>query len=70
VLQRTFYPKHTTYWGDGSGRDNHVLQMNGGLNRLEKKHLGHGGFHFQKYNSNAQGRSSPTPRKEATTFYY
>lgn len=32
--------------------------------------MGHAGIHIQKYNSNVQRRASPSPNKEATTFYY
>ena len=32
--------------------------------------MGHTGFHHQKYNSNVARRSSPSPSKEASTFYY
>ena len=34
ALARTFYPKHTTYNGDGSGRDGYVVMGNGGLGPL------------------------------------
>lgn len=37
---------------------------------MDKEALGHTGVHFFRYNSNVQQRSSPTPRKDATTFYY
>ena len=30
ALARTFYPKYTTYSGDGSGRDGYVVFGNGG----------------------------------------
>ena len=30
ALARTFYPKYTTYTGDGSGRDGYVVFGNGG----------------------------------------
>mmetsp|Transcript_34706 Transcript_34706/g.53233 ORF Transcript_34706/g.53233 Transcript_34706/m.53233 type:complete len:248 (-) Transcript_34706:765-1508(-) len=43
---------------------------NGGLNRVDKRGMGHTGVHFYKFNSNVQKRQSPSPRKEATTFYY
>ena len=68
-MQRTFYPKHINYFGDGSGRDQQVTMANGGLNRIDKVGMGHTGVHFYKYNSTVT-RRSPSPRKEATTFYY
>ena len=30
-LGRTEHVKHTTYWGDGMGRDTYILTGNGGL---------------------------------------
>ena len=30
ALARTFYPKYTTYSGDGSGRDGYIVFGNGG----------------------------------------
>jgi len=33
-LNRTYYPKYTTYWGDGSGRDGYAVFENGGLHGL------------------------------------
>jgi hypothetical protein len=32
--------------------------------------MGHQGVHLQKYNSNVSQRNSPSPRKDASTFYY
>ena len=32
--------------------------------------MGHQGVHLAKYNSNVSQRRSPSPRMEATTFYY
>ena len=69
-LQRTFQPNHVNYFGDGTGRDAQVVVNNGGLNHIDKRGMGHGGMHFFKYNSNVHRRKSPSPRKEATTFYY
>lgn len=43
---------------------------NGGLNRIDKKNLGHTGVHMYKYNSTVSKKCSPQPKKEATTFYY
>ena len=69
-MQRTFYPKHVSYFGDGTGRDAQITMANGGLNRVDKVGMGHSGVHFYKYKSNVTSRGSPSPRKEATTFYY
>ena len=70
-MQRTFYPKYTTYWGDGTGRDNQILEFNGGLTGVQKRSLGHMGVHFKRYNTNQKSRSPVgSPRKEATTWYY
>lgn len=30
-LSRTYYPKFTTYWGDGAGRDHYIVFNDGGL---------------------------------------
>lgn len=44
ALQRTFYPKHTSYFGDGTGRDMQVILNNGSLNHIDKRGLqGHHG---------------------------
>ena len=40
-MQRTYYPKHVTYWGDGAGRDGLVLEYNGGLTPVIKTGMGH-----------------------------
>ena len=69
-MQRTFYPKHCHYYGDGSGRDLQVTVNTGGLVRPEIRGMGHTGVQFSKYKSNVHRRSSPSPAKEATTFYY
>ena len=69
-MQRTFYPKHCLYFGDGSGRDTQVTTNNGGLNHISVKGMGHTGAHFAKYNGNVQVRSSPSPAKEPVTHYY
>lgn len=69
-MQRTFYPKHVSYFGSGCGRDTFVVVNNGGLNRADKPNMGHTGVHMKTYNTNVTRRILPTPRKEATTFYY
>ena len=40
-MQRTFYPKHSNYFGDGSGRDVQIITNSGGLNNVEKFGMGH-----------------------------
>jgi len=35
-MQRTFYPKHASYFGDGSGRDTQIIYNNGTLNSIDK----------------------------------
>ena len=49
-LQRTFYPKHVNYFGDGTGRDLGVIQYNGGLVKTEKIGLRNAGVHIPRYN--------------------
>jgi len=47
-MQRTFYPKHVHYWGDGSGRDLQVTLNNGGLNKLDRVGMqGHHGVQLK-----------------------
>ena len=36
-MTRTFYPKYTSYMGDGSGRDSYVILDNGGLASGQKR---------------------------------
>ena len=44
---------------------------NGGLNRIEKKNMGHNGVHQHIYNSTVTRRTGPcSPQKEPSTFYY
>ena len=44
ALQRTFYPKHVNYFGDGTGRDFQVTVNNGTLNAVDKRGMmGHHG---------------------------
>ena len=71
-LQRTFYPKHTTYWGDGTGRDQQTIMNNGGLTPIDKTGLGHQGVHLQRYNrpQGKEVRSRSPAHKDAPTFYY
>ena len=39
TMNRTFYPKYSNYFGDGSGRDSYVVLNNGGLSNCDKKHM-------------------------------
>ena len=36
-MHRTFYPKYSNYFGDGSGRDTYVVLNNGGLANSDKR---------------------------------
>ena len=71
-MQRTFYPKHVNYFGDGSGRDLQVIYNNGTLNSVNKRGMmAHHGVHLKKYNnSNGPVKPTPSPVKEPMTFYY
>ena len=37
TMTRTFYPKYSNYFGDGSGRDSYVVLNNGGLAGSDKR---------------------------------
>ena len=69
-MQRTFYPKYVNYYGNGSGRDHQIIGNNGGLTSQFKYGMGHTGKHFSRYSSSAHQRPSPSPQRDATTFYY
>ena len=69
-MQRTFYPKYVNYFGNGSGRDHQIIGANGGLAKEFKNGMGHTGVHFDRYNSGVKVKASPSPQREATTFYY
>jgi hypothetical protein len=69
-MQRTFNPTYTRYYGNGTGRDHQVIQYDGGLTSNAKGGLGHTGVHLPRYNHSVTRRTSPTPVKEASTFYY
>lgn len=69
-MQRTFYPKHVHYFGNGQGRDMQIINSNGGLNKDVKRGMGHSGVHFKQYNNSNGKQTSHSPRKEPTTFYY
>jgi len=70
-MQRTFNPKYVNYYGNGTGRDQFTIMNNGGLTHVDKQGLGRTGVHLQRYNSNVQRRSSPSPGSKPTpTFYY
>ena len=72
ALQRTFYPKHLSYFGDGTGRDVQIIMNNGTLNAIDKVGMmSHHGVQLKQYPS-PQGppKPTPSPAKDATTFYY
>ena len=68
-MQRTYYPKHVSYFGDGAGRDSLVIEANGGLTSQKKAGMGHQGVHLSIYGPGPK-RHSPSPQKNATTWYY
>lgn len=68
-MQRTYYPKYVNYFGDGAGRDSLVIESNGGLTGIKKNGLGHTGVHLSRYGPGPK-RHSPSPCKNATTWYY
>jgi hypothetical protein len=48
-----------------------VTLNNGGLNHVDKRGMmGHVGAQFPRYNGNVQRKTSSSPCKEASTFYY
>ena len=67
ALARTFYPKYTTYTGDGSGRDGYIVYGNGGLHDL--RHF-NGSKREGFTTSPLKSKVMITPRKEATAFDY
>ena len=38
-MARTFYPKHSNYTGDGTGRDTYVIVNSGGLVGIDKRNM-------------------------------
>ena len=69
-MQRTFYPKYVNYYGNGTGRDHQIIGNNGGLTSQFKYGMGHTGVQFNRYATSVSKRVSPSPSREATTFYY
>jgi hypothetical protein len=67
-INRTYYPKFTTYTGDGAGRDQYVVFNNGGFNsqRCYGSVGSSAAFNMAK-NGYLHG---VTPRKEETAFDY
>ena len=59
-LQRTYYPKYVSYFGDGTGRDCQVIEANGGLTNVNKVGMGHNGVHLSRYGPGPR-RNSPSP---------
>ena len=68
TIYRTYYPKYTTYTGDGSGRDSYVVMGNGGLHGLRDYQGSKPRHPFNNFKS--QPRGTVIPRKEATAFDY
>ena len=68
-MQRSYYPKYVNYYGDGQGRDNLVIENNGGLTTTKKGGMGHQGVHLSSKGPGPK-RHSPSPQKHATTWYY
>ena len=67
ALCRTFYPKYTTYSGDGSGRDGYIVFGNGGMHGLRE----YNGATKQGFTTSPlKPRPVITPRKDATAFDY
>ena len=67
-INRTENIKYTTYWGDGSGRDGHIVFANGGLHDL-RNYQGSKPRHPFDHMKGAHRRVSQ-PRKEETAFDY
>jgi hypothetical protein len=67
-IDRTYYPKHVTYTGDGSGRDGYVVFTDGGLEptrnyKCATKTLFDNGTNLMPAHMTA-------PRKESTALEY
>lgn len=73
-MQRTFYPKHVLYFGNGTGRDMQILCNNGGLEKLDRTNLCHNGVHLKTQNpsnfSPRQTNRGAPGFKEPPTFTY
>ena len=67
-IDRTYHPKYTTYWGDGSGRDGYAVFANGGLHELRDYQGSQPKSPFD--NMKGSPKHSGQPRKEATAFDY
>jgi len=67
IRYRTFYPKLSTYGGDGSGRDSYIIFNNGGLVRPHSKNQNIVKRSGAKIWYN---RSTPTPQSNAKSFRY
>jgi len=60
---RTHYPKHASYFGDGSGRDTYAVFDNGGLNGHKKPHM--------QIRKNVHPQPAiPNPRKDPPSHSY
>lgn len=69
TINRTYHEKYVTYWGDGSGRDGHIVFGNGGLHDMRD----YRGSQPKSGFDGLKGRA-PMPysaaKKEATAFDY
>ena len=67
AIDRTYYPKYTTYTGDGAGRDHYITFNNGGLHALRD-------YRASQKNAFNLGPNLPhqhvTPSKEPTAIDY
>jgi len=68
TINRTYYPKYTTYTGDGSGRDGYVVFGNGGLHELRNYEGSKPREPF--INTKSMPRTRVAPKKDATAFDY
>jgi len=67
-INRTEHIKYTTYWGDGSGRDHHIVFGNGGLHGLRDYQGPQKKSQFDHLKGMPKRMSAP--RKEETAFDY
>lgn len=67
TLNRTYYPKYTTYTGDGNGRDHYIVFNNGGLHALrDYRGSPYDGFDLGPMSI----KSRVVPRKDETAVDY
>ena len=68
TINRTEHIKYTTYWGDGSGRDNHIVLGNGGLHDLRDYQGSRPRHPFNNFKNTP--KVTHQPHKEPTAFDY